>query len=166
MSRPRRARWPARISAATARSASRRLCAGIGTGEMEPLWDRLGELQMPVLVVVGDRDEKFRALGRAARRQIAAHGRLLVVPGGHGLPLETRPARRSRRRSARSGSTPRPGAVGTAICRPGAGSGSSSSSNSPSVASPHGASGPREASAAAACTAAAIPSGPSSVEAR
>ena len=37
---------------------------GIGTGEMEPLWDRLAELRMPVTVLVGDRDEKFQALGR------------------------------------------------------------------------------------------------------
>lgn len=60
---------------------------GIGTGEMDALWDRLGELAMPVTVVVGDRDAKFRALGE----RIAAllpDARLVVIPGGHGLPLE------------------------------------------------------------------------------
>jgi 2-succinyl-6-hydroxy-2,4-cyclohexadiene-1-carboxylate synthase len=60
---------------------------GIGTGEMEPLWDRLGELAMPVAVVVGERDGKFVELGR---RMVGLLGdaQLVVVPGGHGLPLE------------------------------------------------------------------------------
>ena len=35
---------------------------GLGPGEMEPLWDRLGELRMPVSVLVGDRDAKFGRL--------------------------------------------------------------------------------------------------------
>ena len=35
-----------------------------GTGTQEPLWDRLGELTLPVLVVVGGRDTKFTDLGR------------------------------------------------------------------------------------------------------
>ena len=62
--------------------------SGIGTGEMAPLWDRLGELEMPVTVVVGDRDAKFTALGRRMVGLVAA-GELVVVPGGHGLPLES-----------------------------------------------------------------------------
>jgi len=60
---------------------------GIGTGEMEPLWDRLARLSMPVTVLVGDRDTKFLALGR----RMVGHlpdAELIVVPGGHGLPLE------------------------------------------------------------------------------
>ena len=61
---------------------------GAGTGQMEPLWGRLGELEMPVMVVVGERDAKFRALGG---RMVAllANARLIVVPGGHNLPLES-----------------------------------------------------------------------------
>jgi 2-succinyl-6-hydroxy-2,4-cyclohexadiene-1-carboxylate synthase len=60
---------------------------GLGTGEMEPLWDRLAELSMPVTVLVGERDAKFRALGRRMVERLA-DGVLLVAPGGHGLPLE------------------------------------------------------------------------------
>jgi 2-succinyl-6-hydroxy-2,4-cyclohexadiene-1-carboxylate synthase len=60
---------------------------GIGTGEMAPLWDRLDELRMPVTILVGDRDTKFRALGRRMVDLMPA-AELLVVPGGHGLPLE------------------------------------------------------------------------------
>jgi 2-succinyl-6-hydroxy-2,4-cyclohexadiene-1-carboxylate synthase len=60
---------------------------GIGSGEMTPLWDRLGELTMPVTVVVGDRDAKFQALGRRMI-ELLPDGELAVVSGGHGLPLE------------------------------------------------------------------------------
>jgi 2-succinyl-6-hydroxy-2,4-cyclohexadiene-1-carboxylate synthase len=60
---------------------------GIGTGEMEPLWGRFHELRMPVTVVVGDRDAKFRALGSRMVRELD-DAALIIVPGGHGLPLE------------------------------------------------------------------------------
>jgi 2-succinyl-6-hydroxy-2,4-cyclohexadiene-1-carboxylate synthase len=60
---------------------------GIGTGEMQPLWRRLGELAMPATVVVGERDEKFRALGRRMA-ELLADAELVVLAGGHGLPLE------------------------------------------------------------------------------
>jgi 2-succinyl-6-hydroxy-2,4-cyclohexadiene-1-carboxylate synthase len=61
---------------------------GLGTGIMEPLWDRLGELTLPVTLVVGERDEKFRAIAaRMAERLPDA--RLAVVPGaGHAAHLE------------------------------------------------------------------------------
>ena len=61
---------------------------GLGTGVMPSLWERLGELAMPVELVVGERDEKFRAV---AERMAAAlpDARLSVVPGaGHAVHLE------------------------------------------------------------------------------
>jgi 2-succinyl-6-hydroxy-2,4-cyclohexadiene-1-carboxylate synthase len=61
---------------------------GVGSGEMTPLWDRLGELTMPVTVLVGDRDAKFQALGRRMVG-LLPDGELTVVSGGHGLPLES-----------------------------------------------------------------------------
>ncbi len=54
---------------------------------MPPLWDRLDELAMPVTVLVGQRDRKFLALGQRLVELLPA-GELVVVPGGHGLPLE------------------------------------------------------------------------------
>jgi 2-succinyl-6-hydroxy-2,4-cyclohexadiene-1-carboxylate synthase len=60
---------------------------GIGTGEMQPLWDRLGELSMPVTVIVGERDQKFRGLGRRMV-ELLPDAELVVLAGGHGLPLE------------------------------------------------------------------------------
>jgi 2-succinyl-6-hydroxy-2,4-cyclohexadiene-1-carboxylate synthase len=61
---------------------------GIGTGAMAPLWERLGELTMPVAVLAGQRDAKFVALGRRLADALP-HATLAVVPGaGHALPLE------------------------------------------------------------------------------
>jgi 2-succinyl-6-hydroxy-2,4-cyclohexadiene-1-carboxylate synthase len=60
---------------------------GLGTGEMEPLWSRLDELSMPVTIVVGERDAKFRTLAARMMAQIPS-AEMVVIPGGHGLPLE------------------------------------------------------------------------------
>jgi 2-succinyl-6-hydroxy-2,4-cyclohexadiene-1-carboxylate synthase len=60
---------------------------GIGTGEMTPLWRRLGDLAMPTAVVVGDRDAKFTAIGRRMAAQLPV-GELIVLRGGHRLALE------------------------------------------------------------------------------
>ncbi|MEA2155252.1 MAG: 2-succinyl-6-hydroxy-2,4-cyclohexadiene-carboxylate synthase, partial [Solirubrobacteraceae bacterium] len=61
---------------------------GIGTGSMQPLWARLGELEMDVAVLAGERDEKFVALGRRLAEALP-RGELTIVPGaGHALPLE------------------------------------------------------------------------------
>jgi 2-succinyl-6-hydroxy-2,4-cyclohexadiene-1-carboxylate synthase len=61
---------------------------GIGTGAMEPLWDRLGQLRMPATVLAGERDAKFRALGRRLADGLP-NGELVIVDGaGHGIPRE------------------------------------------------------------------------------
>ncbi|HET9103097.1 MAG TPA: 2-succinyl-6-hydroxy-2,4-cyclohexadiene-1-carboxylate synthase [Solirubrobacteraceae bacterium] len=61
---------------------------GLGTGALPSLWDRLDELTMPVTLVAGGRDEKFRAIaGRMAAGLPAA--KVIVVPGaGHAVHLE------------------------------------------------------------------------------
>jgi 2-succinyl-6-hydroxy-2,4-cyclohexadiene-1-carboxylate synthase len=61
---------------------------GLGTGALPSLWHRLGELSMPVALVVGERDEKFRALATAMAERIA-DARVIVVGGaGHAVHLE------------------------------------------------------------------------------
>jgi 2-succinyl-6-hydroxy-2,4-cyclohexadiene-1-carboxylate synthase len=61
---------------------------GLGTGAMDPLWERLPELTIPVALIVGERDAKFRAIAErmaAALPDVALH----VVPGaGHAVQLE------------------------------------------------------------------------------
>jgi 2-succinyl-6-hydroxy-2,4-cyclohexadiene-1-carboxylate synthase len=60
---------------------------GIGTGAMDPLWHRLGELTTPATVLAGERDAKFVALGERLAAGLGTS--LVVVPGaGHGLPRE------------------------------------------------------------------------------
>jgi 2-succinyl-6-hydroxy-2,4-cyclohexadiene-1-carboxylate synthase len=61
---------------------------GLGPGVMTPLWGRLGELAMPVTLIVGERDARYRKL---AERMSAAipDAALLVVPRtGHAVHLE------------------------------------------------------------------------------
>ncbi len=85
---------------------------GLSTGEMEPLWGRLGELAMPVTLVAGDRDERFVTLSERMLGELA-DARLEIVAGGHGLPLENprevaRVLMTSEPRSPRSSSSDRP----------------------------------------------------------
>lgn len=74
-----------RENTAAGLAASLRLC---GTGTQHPLDDRLGELNMPVLVVAGERDARFRAEAERLAAGISA-ATLAVVPGaGHACHLE------------------------------------------------------------------------------
>ncbi len=61
-----------------------------GTGTQEPLWDRLGALAgLPVLVVTGEHDERFTALGRELVAAVGPSATHVVLPGcGHTPPLE------------------------------------------------------------------------------
>jgi 2-succinyl-6-hydroxy-2,4-cyclohexadiene-1-carboxylate synthase len=65
-----------------------RALRGLGTGALPSVWERLDELRMPVVLVAGERDEKFAAV---ASRMAAAmrDARVVVVPGvGHAVHLE------------------------------------------------------------------------------
>jgi 2-succinyl-6-hydroxy-2,4-cyclohexadiene-1-carboxylate synthase len=61
---------------------------GLGTGALEPLWDRLGEVEAPVELVVGERDARFRATAEAMAARLP-RSEVVVVPGaGHAAHLE------------------------------------------------------------------------------
>jgi 2-succinyl-6-hydroxy-2,4-cyclohexadiene-1-carboxylate synthase len=65
-----------------------RALRGLGTGALPPLWERLAEVSMPVALVVGERDQKFKAI---AAEMAAGLPRVKVqaVPGaGHAVHLE------------------------------------------------------------------------------
>jgi 2-succinyl-6-hydroxy-2,4-cyclohexadiene-1-carboxylate synthase len=62
---------------------------GVGTGTMEPLWDRLGELEMPVALIVGERDTKFRAIAEQMATAIPDATLHVVAGAGHAVQLET-----------------------------------------------------------------------------
>ena len=63
-----------------------------GTGTQPPQWDRLGELgarRLPVLLVVGEHDAKFRAITEAMADAIGPPASVTVIPGaGHTAHLE------------------------------------------------------------------------------
>jgi 2-succinyl-6-hydroxy-2,4-cyclohexadiene-1-carboxylate synthase len=60
-----------------------------GTGTQLPLWERLCELEMPVLVVTGALDHKFGPLGLRTVEAIGHNARLVVVEGaGHAVCFE------------------------------------------------------------------------------
>jgi 2-succinyl-6-hydroxy-2,4-cyclohexadiene-1-carboxylate synthase len=62
---------------------------GMGTGAMQPLWERLAALTMPATVLAGSEDPKFVALGERLTAKLP-NAELQVVEGaGHGLPRET-----------------------------------------------------------------------------
>jgi 2-succinyl-6-hydroxy-2,4-cyclohexadiene-1-carboxylate synthase len=61
----------------------------MGTGAQEPLWTRLIELTMPVLVVAGERDDKFSEIALQLGGWIGAAASLAMVPeAGHACHLE------------------------------------------------------------------------------
>ena len=72
------------LSAASLTHALRTL----GTGTMEPLWDRLGELSMPIALVTGTDDPKFDDVARLMMLQLPGAARHVRLDGGHALPLE------------------------------------------------------------------------------
>jgi pimeloyl-ACP methyl ester carboxylesterase len=59
-----------------------------GAGSQDSLWDRLGELTMPVLVVAGELDAPYAAASARMGRLIIP-SEVVVVPGaGHACHLE------------------------------------------------------------------------------
>lgn len=62
-----------------------------GTGAQEPLWDRLGEVTMPVLLITGGDDRKFTRINEAMAERLPASEHVVVPDTGHTVHLE-RPA--------------------------------------------------------------------------
>jgi 2-succinyl-6-hydroxy-2,4-cyclohexadiene-1-carboxylate synthase len=61
---------------------------GLGTGVLPPLWDDLPRLALPLALVVGERDAKFRAIALAMASALP-RVTVRVVPGaGHAVHLE------------------------------------------------------------------------------
>lgn len=57
-------------------------------GAQEPLWDRLGEISIPVLWIAGEQDAKFAGLARRAA-SLLPDSFLAIAPGaGHRVPWE------------------------------------------------------------------------------
>ncbi len=61
---------------------------GLGTGALPSLWERLPELSMPVTLVVGERDAKFRAIAERMAAALPAASLHVVAGTGHAVQLE------------------------------------------------------------------------------
>lgn len=59
-----------------------------GTGTQDPLWERLGELKIPVLVVAGAADLRFAETGHQMAAALPAAVLSLVPGAGHSVHLE------------------------------------------------------------------------------
>ncbi|MBM3675431.1 MAG: alpha/beta fold hydrolase [Actinobacteria bacterium] len=59
----------------------------LGQGAMPSCWDRLEDLDVPVLLLTGDVDPKYTALAQEMFERIE-DCMVLTLPGGHALPLE------------------------------------------------------------------------------
>jgi 2-succinyl-6-hydroxy-2,4-cyclohexadiene-1-carboxylate synthase len=69
-------------------AALARALRGLGTGALPSLWERLGEVRVPVTLVVGERDARFRQIAQRMADALPA-ARVAVVPGaGHAVHLE------------------------------------------------------------------------------
>jgi 2-succinyl-6-hydroxy-2,4-cyclohexadiene-1-carboxylate synthase len=65
-----------------------RALRGLGTGALPAVWGRLAELRMPLVLVVGQRDQKFRAIAEEMAAAISG-AELVVVPrAGHAVHVE------------------------------------------------------------------------------
>ncbi len=83
---PEQADLEARSRDAGGLAASLRSC---GTGTQPPSWDRLSQLDMPVLVCAGAEDLRFSALARRLATAIGPNARTAIVPGaGHAACFE------------------------------------------------------------------------------
>jgi 2-succinyl-6-hydroxy-2,4-cyclohexadiene-1-carboxylate synthase len=61
----------------------------LGTGAQEPLWDRLHELRMPVLIMAGEHDATFVSLAFRLAAAMGDGAGVSIVPGaGHAAHLE------------------------------------------------------------------------------
>jgi 2-succinyl-6-hydroxy-2,4-cyclohexadiene-1-carboxylate synthase len=61
---------------------------GAGAGVMPPLWDRLGELKMPTLLIAGELDSKYVELSQRIHSLVAGSRLEIVAGAGHTVHLE------------------------------------------------------------------------------
>jgi len=62
---------------------------GIGTGRQPSLWSELGQLTMPVLLIVGEEDRKFQVVAEKMMAGIERAELFVAGRAGHNVHLET-----------------------------------------------------------------------------
>jgi 2-succinyl-6-hydroxy-2,4-cyclohexadiene-1-carboxylate synthase len=61
---------------------------GMGTGMQPPLWEQLGELTMPVLLIAGELDTKFVTINQQMQQRIPNVQLHIIPDAGHTVHLE------------------------------------------------------------------------------
>ena len=59
-----------------------------GAGAMRPLWERLHEIKIPVLLVVGSEDEKYVDIGERMQSRIPSSTLAIISGAGHAVHFE------------------------------------------------------------------------------
>jgi 2-succinyl-6-hydroxy-2,4-cyclohexadiene-1-carboxylate synthase len=60
----------------------------MGVGEQPSLWDRLGELTMPVLLITGGHDAKFAAFAEEMRATLPNARHVVIPDASHTIHVE------------------------------------------------------------------------------
>jgi 2-succinyl-6-hydroxy-2,4-cyclohexadiene-1-carboxylate synthase len=61
---------------------------GMGAGKQTPLWSRLGELQMPVQLIVGANDSRYVAIAQRMQPLLPIGALAMVAEAGHTVHLD------------------------------------------------------------------------------
>lgn len=61
---------------------------GMGTGQQEPLWDALSDLDLPVTLIVGAADGRYRGLGERMQAMLPRATLHVVPDAGHTVHLD------------------------------------------------------------------------------
>jgi 2-succinyl-6-hydroxy-2,4-cyclohexadiene-1-carboxylate synthase len=61
---------------------------GMGAGTMEPVWDQLSGIAVPVQLIVGELDQKYVELSQLMAQQIPDVSRIVIADAGHAPHLE------------------------------------------------------------------------------
>ena len=61
---------------------------GLGQGTQPSFWNRLGEIEIPVLLIAGELDRKFRDIASRMNDRIPASELAIVPDAGHAVHLE------------------------------------------------------------------------------
>ena len=61
---------------------------GAGQGAVDPVWDRLGDIPVPCLIVSGETDQKYGEIGASVARAIPKAEHVVIPSAGHCAHLE------------------------------------------------------------------------------
>ena len=63
-----------------------RALRGLSVGLMEPVWARLGEVDMPTTVIAGEHDRQYVALAEQLSQSIQSSQLMIIPAAGHAIP--------------------------------------------------------------------------------